>query len=384
MKAEINPSEKGRRTMSNDNPVHRLSSFVHHHFLPLLVGAYFLAWAVPAPGLFLRGVELGEVALLGEQVRLSLPTVLLGFMLLNAGLGVDAAQLRGLLSRPAPLLAGLLGNLLVPVCFVLVLCPLLGGWANLEGAHGLLVGLALVVSLPIAGSSTAWSRQANADLALSLGLVVCSVCLSPVTTPALLYVLGLAVDDGAGPGLQSLAGGGTGLFLAAFVLLPSLAGILGHKVIGPARLRTANPSLKLLNALVVLVLNYSNAAVALPRALAEPDAGFLAVTTAVVLALCAVNFLSGWGLGRLLRVGPARQASLMFALGMNNNGTGLVLAATALAALPGAMLPLIVYTLVQHLAAGVAERSLRKDEAPAVAVAPARPMAIPSLARRAA
>lgn len=44
----------------------------------------------------------------------------------------------------------------------------------------------------------------------------------------------------------------------------------------------------------------------------------------------------------------------MFGLGMNNNGTGLVLGSLALANYPRVLLPIIFYNLVQHLvAAGV-------------------------------
>jgi predicted Na+-dependent transporter len=41
----------------------------------------------------------------------------------------------------------------------------------------------------------------------------------------------------------------------------------------------------------------------------------------------------------------------MFGLGMNNNGTGLVLASATLADHPLVMLPIIFYNLVQHLMA---------------------------------
>jgi bile acid:Na+ symporter, BASS family len=51
--------------------------------------------------------------------------------------------------------------------------------------------------------------------------------------------------------------------------------------------------------------------------------------------------------------------SLVFGLGMNNNGTGMVLAASALAHLPNVMLPIILYNLVQHVAAGVTDRLIR-------------------------
>ncbi len=46
----------------------------------------------------------------------------------------------------------------------------------------------------------------------------------------------------------------------------------------------------------------------------------------------------------------------MFGLGMNNNGTGLVLASMALADHPRVMLPIIFYNLVQHLIAGIVDR----------------------------
>jgi hypothetical protein len=53
----------------------------------------------------------------------------------------------------------------------------------------------------------------------------------------------------------------------------------------------------------------------------------------------------------------------MFGLGMNNNGTGLVMASMALADHPRVLLPIIFYNLVQHLAAGATDRIVRDGEA---------------------
>ena len=54
----------------------------------------------------------------------------------------------------------------------------------------------------------------------------------------------------------------------------------------------------------------------------------------------------------------------MFGLGMNNNGTGLVLASMALADHPQVLLPIIFYNLVQHLVAGMVDYLLcdRSDD----------------------
>src|SRR5262249_56995640 len=75
---------------------------------------------------------------------------------------------------------------------------------------------------------------------------------------------------------------------------------------------------------------------------------------AIVGGLCVLAFAVGWGTARLLGAGREQRIALMFALGMNNNGTGLVLASMALADHPRVMLPIIFYNMVQHLVAGAA------------------------------
>ena len=113
------------------------------------------------------------------------------------------------------------------------------------------------------------------------------------------------------------------------------------------------PYLKLINSIVLLLLNYSNASVSLPQAMAERDYDFLAITLAITIGLCLALFAAGHGLSRLFKLNRAEGVSLMFGLGMNNNGTGLVLASLALSAYPNIMVPIIFYNLVQHI---VAER----------------------------
>jgi BASS family bile acid:Na+ symporter len=112
----------------------------------------------------------------------------------------------------------------------------------------------------------------------------------------------------------------------------------------------------LINCAILLVLNYSNASVSLPQAVVGPDVDFLAVTMGIVVTLCVLAFAAGWLVSWLLKATPTQQTSLMFGLGMNNNGTGLVLASMALADHPRVMLPIIFYNLVQHLIAGIVDR----------------------------
>jgi BASS family bile acid:Na+ symporter len=92
--------------------------------------------------------------------------------------------------------------------------------------------------------------------------------------------------------------------------------------------------------------------VSLPQAIADRDFDFLAVTLAITMGLCVTAFSSGYGLSRLFKVDDADRVSLMYGLGMNNNGTGLVLASLVLGSYPRVMVPIIFYNLVQHLVAG--------------------------------
>jgi predicted Na+-dependent transporter len=75
-------------------------------------------------------------------------------------------------------------------------------------------------------------------------------------------------------------------------------------------------------------------------------------------------FAVGWLVSWFLRATPAQRTSMMFGLGMNNNGTGLVLASMALADHPRIMLPIIFYNLVQHLVAGIVDRLTCRPSTP--------------------
>ncbi len=337
---------------SHKNTMHAIAHFIHRHFLILLLAAYAAAALVPAPGLWLRGVSLGTTSVAGEAVHWTLPLVMLAVILFNAGLGMQMRRLTELVRQPSALAAGLAANLFLPLALLMSLSVLLHFWHDHGEAQSLLVGLALVAAMPVAGSSAAWVQRADGDLPLSLGLVLGSTLLSPWTTPLALHAVGLLTDGTYADALHRLADAGTGTFLLAGVVVPSLAGALVHALVGEARLARVRPYLKLGSTLVLLVLCYANAAVALPHMMVDPDWDFVAMLLVAVAALCATTFAAGWVLSRLLRTDPGQRAALMYGLGMNNNGTGLVLAAAALAAYPRVLLPLIAYNLVQHLVAG--------------------------------
>jgi BASS family bile acid:Na+ symporter len=330
-----------------------LSQFVHHNFLWFLIGAYGVAAVFPAPGLWIRDVTLGNISVFGTQMRVSLLLVLLAALMFNAGLGVRTVHLHALGQKMSLLAAGLAANIMVPLTYIFMITTLvLNVWHNPQEAQHILVGLALVAAMPIAGASTAWAQNSNGNLALSLGLVLCSTLLSPLVTPMVFYALGELASKEYETVLHDLAQYGSAAFLGFWVVLPSLAGIGVRVVVSEPRLAAVMPYIKLCNSLVLLTLNYSNASVSLPQALAEHDLDFLAITLSITAGLCVAAFSAAYWLSALFDTDDAERVSLMYGLGMNNNGTGLVLASLALSSFPRIMVPIILYNIVQHLVAG--------------------------------
>src|SRR5260370_27397798 len=303
-----------------------LGGFVHGHFLLLLLAAYAMAAVWPWLGMATKDITFARIAVRHEVVSLTLPMLLLAALLLNAGLGADASELAKLVRQPHVVLAGLAMNLLLPVGFAALLIQGMRLWHNPDETQNLLVGLAIVAAMPVAGSSTAWSQNANGNLALSLGLVILSTLLSPITTPLVLLAFGLMANGDCALVLQNLIGTLTGSFLMLCVVIPSLVGLILRKLLGGQRIARWKPTVRFFNSAVLLFLCYTNASISLPHVVGQPDWDFLAVVLAVVVALCLSAFTAGWVLGRFLHVDESQQRSLMFGLGMNNNGTGMVLA----------------------------------------------------------
>lgn len=329
-----------------------LSQIVHHHLLWFLLGVYALAAVFPGAGLAIRQVTFGTLSFFGTETQISVLLILLAILMFNAGLGLKTSQLKALMEHKWLLITGLAANVIIPIGYIFCISLLLLLWHNPQEAQHILVGLALVAAMPIAGASTTWTQNSNGNLALSLGLVLFSTLLSPIITPWAFYVFGEMASKEYEAVLHQVSAYGSGGFLGLWVVLPSVLGLSIRMGMPEARLGAVMPYVKLVNSVVLLLLNYSNAAVSLPQAIAEHDWDFLAVTFTITTGLCLIAFAVGYWLSRRFGLEQPETIALMYGLGMNNNGTGLVLASLTLAAYPRVMVPIIFYNLVQHLVAG--------------------------------
>jgi BASS family bile acid:Na+ symporter len=285
---------------------------------------------------------------------------MLAFLLFNAGLGIRSNELAHMTRKLFLLIAGATGNLLVPLAFIVGVNITMKLWHDLDEVQQILTGLALVASMPIAGASTAWSQNANGNLTLSLGLILLTTLSSPILTPIVLHAGGFITAGHYSEDLHELAKTGTDLFLGLWVILPSLLGMLTQCMMGEKRSALISPYLKIANFIVLALLNYSNASLTLPGVISQPDLDFVIVMLIIVILLCCAMFGAGYMLARVFRAGRAEMASLMFGLGMNNNGAGLVMASLEFSDHPSVLLPIIFYNLVQHFIAALVDKMLSR------------------------
>jgi bile acid:Na+ symporter, BASS family len=335
--------------------------FVQRNCLWLLLGCYVLATCWPGPGLMMRRWEWSTS--LG-RVPLSLPLLLLALLLFCAALVTDWAEVRAVAARPGVLLAGLVAVWLGPALLVLVAGAVVPWALDGQAATGLMVGLALVATMPVANSSVGWSQNAQGNLALSLGLVLVSISLSPWTTPHLLGLLGLSLAPQERALCEVMVNQFSGTFFIVWVILPTSLGFAVQALVGRRRVEIARGEIALASVAALLVLNYANAALALPKVWQQSQASVLVATLLIAIALSAVGLASGWLIARLLKPPPQAESALLFGLSMKHTGLALVLAGAVLADEPLAIFLIVLATLVQHLLAGVVQWWLQSRDAP--------------------
>lgn len=325
---------------------------MRHNLLWLLVGCYGLAAVWPGLGVALRGWN-GAVARFGHVPLSSL--VLLATLLFVGALLTDFEQTRYAARHPIALVSSLAAVWVGPALLVLVVGQCLPSVVAGHPTAGLMVSFALVASMPVANSSVGWTHSAGGNLGLALALVVVTILLSPWITPGLLALLGASLGRNQAS-CEELVHQFSGFFFIVWVLLPTLAGLALRQVLSVEQLEAKRSPLALVSAAALLTLNYTNSVLALPKAGNLP-VPLLLLTTSLAASLAVIGVALGWALARFFRLRPETRTALMFGLSMKHTGLALILAATALAHDPIAILLIILATLMQHVVAAIVQRS---------------------------
>lgn len=339
-----------------DEGISALLKWIHVHFLWLLIGCYVFAAFLPEPGLVIRKLSWGN-PYAGE---ITAPMLLLAVLLFCAAAVVRWEQVWQLLRRPGILIMGLVCIWLVPSLFVGMLgwvVPLLLGETATSGT---LVGLALVAAMPVANSSVAWTQNSRGNVALGLGLIVLTILLSPIATPQVLKLMGLALSPQDTAQCHELVKRFTGTFFIVWVILPSLAGMLFNRVAGAEFIERKRSWIRFVSALALLALNYTNASLALPGLFERPVWRAIFLAGGLAVALQVLGVASAWLLARMTSLDRESTTALVFAFSMKHTGLALVLAGEVLQQEPRVILLIVLATLLQHILAGFVDRYLTR------------------------
>jgi BASS family bile acid:Na+ symporter len=334
----------------------RVAGWLHRYFLLVLLATYALAGLFPRPGAIIR--EYAVTFPGGSQERASM--LLLAVLLFCAAAVIQWSQVRDLLERPSVLLLGLLTAWFGPALVVVAFSPLLPWLAANEATAGMMVGFALVAAMPVANSSAGWAQNAGGNIALSLGLVILSILLSPLATPNLLKLMGLALSEADTRRIELVVTQFSGWRFILWVILPSLAGALAAWGAGHQRITRAKPWFRLITLLTILVLNYANASLAIDKVWISEPIGVITIAAVMAAAVSIVGILLATVQARVFDLSRPSWIALAFGLSMKHTGLALVLAGEFLRDQPRVILVVLLTTLAQHIAAAVVDLRLQR------------------------
>lgn len=330
-------------------------SSVRRNLVWWLVAAYALAVVWPVPGDHLRRLELGELPFSGGGLN---PThLLLAILLFCVGLSMRSEEARNLWRLTRAVVWGVAGSWLVPLAGLGVIAVASSVCLNPTERLVLLSGAVLVMAMPPANSSSVWSELSGGRTAATVTVIILGTALSPVITPLLLGASMQTLGQSAWPD----AGMAASLeVLVAFVVLPAGLGIVVRSLLesfGSRALEQVLSGSRFASLSSLLLLNYANAAAAVPQLLADgitqPAVTVAVWSVLLCMAVFAVGLIAGRGLAS---DDVSERLAFVYVTGMKNTGAALVLATTLLDGRPLAVLVPVFYTLAQHLAAALIDR----------------------------
>jgi BASS family bile acid:Na+ symporter len=342
-------------------PVAQIGAWMHRRFLPLLTGVYLLSGFAPGPGIALRQWKVDVPGLGSARVSMWLLAVLL----FCAAAVIRWSEVRDLVARPAVLVAGLLCTWFGPAALVAITGQILPLVAADQSIAGLMIGMAMVAAMPVANSSAGWTQNSGGNVALSLGLIVASILLSPLMTPSLLKLMGLALSPEDTVHIQQVVKEFSGREFILWVILPSALGGACAWICGAQRIARAKPWFRLATLSVILALNYANASLAVDKIWKTEQLRVVLLAALLATLISLVGVTLAIAESRVLKVSRASSAALLYGLSMNHTGLSLVLAGEFLSDQPRAILVILLTTLAQHLVAAIVDRVLAHEPAPA-------------------
>lgn len=266
-------------------------------------------------------------------VKTSWVNTLLGIVMFGMGITLKPSDFKVVFSNPKDVFIGCLAQFtLMPlIAFILV------KFFNLP--EELAIGVILVGTCPGGTSSNVMTYLAKGDVALSVGMTGVSTILAPFLTPLLTLVFaGERVDVEVFSMFLSIV---------KVVILPIIGGVICNKLFS----KITTEFSKILPLISVISIVLIIAAVVSANAERILTSGFLII--AVVVCHNLLGYLTGYLVGKVLKLPRAKCNTLAIEVGMQNSGLATSLANTHFATMPLATIPGAVFSVWHNISGSI-------------------------------
>jgi BASS family bile acid:Na+ symporter len=216
-----------------------------------------------------------------------------------------------------------------------------------------LKGLAIIIVMPAAASSPAWTQNAGGNIVTALGIVIVTTLASPLLAAASSQIMNRFLNFGGAIDEHVIVGGEYLAFSFFWLIVPTFLGFcVRSRIRGPARQHVL-PWIRIANSMCLLLLIYAFAAVEFHKIVLERNTALLFVVGGLTGFICLSAFGTGYLVGRLARVPMEQRVAIIFSTGMFNNGIALLMGTILVTDNSAVFLPMIVYAMFQHLLAAI-------------------------------
>jgi tagaturonate reductase len=266
-------------------------------------------------------------------------------MTLSGALKLRVRELAMAVTSPLPMILFFVSaHVLMPLGVMLASSLIFNGDADLVS------GYVLLYAVPTAVTGFIWTSVFRGDPALSLALILLDTILAPLVVPATVRLL-----LGAKVALDMT---GIAVSLVLMVVVPTIIGVALNELSRGAVPRAASPYLGPFSKIcIVLVISANTAAVA-PQI--HPENPRVWLIGALCILFSALGFICGKLIGLLGKANRARQATLVFSVGLHNTSAAMTL---GIEFFPGpAALPAVLGIIFQQTIAAIMGRFLLKKQ----------------------
>ena len=260
----------------------------------------------------------------------------LGLIMFGMGLTLSPKDFKVVLTRPKDIFLGCLAQFTVMPFLAFLLT-----WA-FSLPKELALGVILVGCCPGGTASNVITYLAKGDLALSVGMTATSTLLAPLLTPLMVLLWAGTMVDVDTIGML--------LSILYVVIIPIIIGLLCQKYLPELTKKTVPylPAFSTLMIALVVVIVVSHTADKL-----------LAGGLIVIFVVMLHNLLglgTGFLIGKLLHLSPAKCKAISIEVGMQNSGLASSLAVLHFAAYPLATIPGAIFSVWHNISGALAAR----------------------------